>query len=40
MNVKNITNCEICGGMIEFIHEEVGWIHFDGDLEQTCGVIE
>lgn len=29
--------CDVCGDVIEMVHEEVGWIHTDGHLEQVCG---
>lgn len=32
------TRCSECYGWIEFVHEEVGWIHLSADDEETCGV--
>ena len=29
--------CERCGDVIEMVHENVGWIHNDGHLEEVCG---
>tara|TARA_R110002049_G_C8899023_1_gene541415 strand:+ start:85 stop:276 length:192 start_codon:yes stop_codon:yes gene_type:complete len=28
--------CKLCGGLIEMVHEEVGWIHIDESGEKDC----
>jgi len=32
--------CSECYGWIEFVGDEVGWIHFSPQDEETCGLSE
>ena len=35
--VRQTEKCARCNNWMEYIHEEVGWIHLCGKIEATCG---
>ena len=35
--MSQIKKCEICGHKLTFIHEEVGYLHVDWEMEKICG---